>query len=363
MRARTLLAAAVAVTMLGVGCKPQSAADTSTLDDTAALQAQFDALTPGSTLTLEPRVYHHSGILTIRTSAVTIDGNGSTLVATDDATSAVNVLANNVSLNNMTLGANLIGPRYYGIQQHKLVIGGNNDSVSNVTINGSAGAGVYVNGAGWFNLSGITVNSSRADGIHMTNGSHDGIVTDSVTTNTGDDGFAVVSYIPDGKICNNITVNNPVVNGTTWGRGISVVGGQNITYNNIKVSNTNAAGVYVAAEPSYNTRGVNGVTVNGGTVTGASSNPDHEHGAILVYAGNPGQTIDNVTIENLSISGTGSAAEREIGLILENGGSTSNVNFTDLNIEKSSLPTLYTNAPESGYAMRRVLVGGVPAQN
>ncbi|MUL78126.1 right-handed parallel beta-helix repeat-containing protein [Mycolicibacterium sp. CBMA 226] len=331
-------------------------------DSTAALQDVFSNLAPGSTLTMAAKTFYHSGIVQITVAGLTINGNGSTLQATNDATSSVQILADNVSVSNMTFGANLTGPRYYGMAQHKLVIEGNHDSVRNVTINGSAGAGVFVYGAGWFNLSGITVNNSRADGIHMTNGSHDGVVSDSVTNNTGDDGFAVVSYIPDGKICYNITVNNPVVNGTTGGRGISVVGGQNITYNNIKVSNTDVAGVYIAAEPSYNTMGVNGVTINGGTVTGANRNPNVVHGAILVYAGNPGQTVTNVTIENLSVSATATTAQRQLGLILENGATASNINFTNISLDKSSLITLYTNAPRSSYTVSGILIGGVPTQ-
>jgi len=331
-------------------------------DSTAVLQNVFSNLAAGSTLTMASKTFYHSGVLRITVAGLTINGNGSTLQATNDATSSVQVLADNVSVSNMTFGANLTGARYYDMQQHKLVIEGNHDSVSNVTINGSAGAGVFVYGAGWFNLSGITVNSSRADGIHMTNGAHDGTVTNSVTNNTGDDGIAVVSYIPDGKICYNITINNPVVNGTTWGRGISVVGGQNITYNNIKVSNTNAAGVYIAAEPSYNTMGVNGVVVNGGTVTGANDNPGLVHGAILVYSGNAGQTVSNVTIENLSVSGTGDAAERQLGLILENGATVSAIKFANISIDKSSLLTLYTNAPKSNYTTAGLLVGGILVQ-
>ncbi|TDK87461.1 right-handed parallel beta-helix repeat-containing protein [Mycolicibacterium mucogenicum] len=331
-------------------------------DSTAVLQDVFSNLNPGSTLTLAPKTFYHSGVLKITVAGLTINGNGSTLQATNDATSAVEILADHVSVSNMTFGANQTGPRYTALEQHKLVIGGNYDSVSTVTINGSAGAGVFVNGAGWFNLSGVTVKNSRADGIHMTNGAHDGTVTNAVINNAGDDGIAVVSYIPDGAICRNITVNNPIVNGTTWGRGVSVVGGQNITYNNVKISNTNAAGIYIAAEPSYNTMGVNGVIVNGGTVTGANYNPNVVHGAILVYSGNAGQTVTNVTIENLSVSGTASTATRQSALILDNAATASAINFKNLTFDKSSLSTFYTNAPAVDYTSSGILVGGTLVQ-
>jgi hypothetical protein len=219
---------------------------------------------------------------------------------------------------------------------------------------------VYVYGAGWFTLNNITVNNSRADGISMTDGAHNGVVNNPVTNETGDDGVSVVSYVADGKPCYDITINNPVVNGTTHGRGVTVVGGQNITYNNIKVSDTNAAGVYVASEPSYDTLGVNDVTINGGTVTDANYNPAVVHGALMVYAGNPGQPVTNVTFENLSISGTPTTAQREIGVIEETGSTMSGIAFKNISIDKTTLPIVYTNAPTGSFTATGITVGGVP---
>lgn len=329
-------------------------------DSTAVLQDVFSNLKAGSTLTLASKTFYHSGVLQITVSGLTINGNGATLQATNDATSAVEVLADHVTMSNLTLGANLTGPRYYANEQHKLLIEGNYDSISNVTINGAAGAGVYVLGAGWFNLTGITVNNSRADGISMTGGAHDGVVNNPVTNNTGDDGVSVVSYVADGTICSNITINNPIVNGTTWGRGVTVVGGQNITYNNIKVSNTNGAGVYVASEPSYNTIGVSNIIINGGSVTGANYNSGVVHGAILVYAGNAGQPATGVTIENLSVAGTALTAQREIGLIRETGSSMSGIILKNISFDNTALPILYTNTPSGSYSASGITKGGTP---
>ncbi len=327
-------------------------------DSTAVLQDVFSNLKPGSTLTLAPKTFYHSGVLQITVSGLTINGNGATLQATNDATSAVEILSDHVTMSNLTLGANLTGPRYYADEQHKLVIEGNYASVSNVTINGAAGAGVYVLGAGWFNLTDITVNNSRADGISMTGGAHDGVVNNPVTNNTGDDGVSVVSYIHDGTICSNITINNPIVNGTTWGRGVTVVGGQNITYNNIKVSNTNGAGIYIASEPSYDTMGVSNVVVNGGTVTGANYNSAVVHGAILVYAGNAAQPVTGVTIENISVTGTPLTAQREIGLIQETGSSMNGIIFKSISFDKTTLPIFYTNTPSGSYSASGITMGG-----
>ncbi|MGK2865859.1 MAG: Ig-like domain-containing protein [Mycobacterium sp.] len=330
-------------------------------DSTSLLQSMFDALRPGDTLTLAPQTYQHSGVLTIRVAGVTINGNGATLLATNDSTSAVKILADNVTLKDITLGAPLTGPRYYAPEQHKLVIMADHVTVTDVVINGSAGAGIYIDGSGYFELNDVRVIRSRADGIHMTNGSHDGVVNNPYTEWTGDDGVAVVSYVPDKAMSRNITINNPVVNGTVWGRGVSVVGGENITYNNITVSNTDSAGVYIASEWSYNTRGVDGVQINGGTVTNANTNPATVHGAILVYAGNAATAVRNVTFADLTVAGTPATATRIIGMIRENGATISGIVFRNLALQRSnSIPVSYTNALAAAYQLIAVTINGVP---
>lgn len=330
-------------------------------DSTGLLQGMFDALKPGDTLTLAPQIYRHSGVLTIRVPGVTINGNGATLYATNDNTSSVQILADGVTLHDITLGAALTGPRYYAPQHHKLVIMADHVTVTDVTINGSAGAGIYVDNAGYFELNDVRVIRSRADGIHMTNGSHHGVVNNPYTEWTGDDGVAVVSYNPDtGGVSHDIVVNNPTVNGTTWGRGISVVGGTNITYNNITVRDTDSAGVYIATEPSYNTRSVDGVRILGGTVTNANTSATVVHGAVLVYAGNAGTSVRNVTIEGLTISGTPAGAGRILAMITENGATVSGITFRNLALQRSNgIATAYTNAPAWLYQLIGVTVNGV----
>ncbi len=71
--------------------KPKTSSASST-DSTASLQALFDNLKPGQTLTLNANTtYSHSGVLTIRVPNVTINGNGATLQATNDITSALSI--------------------------------------------------------------------------------------------------------------------------------------------------------------------------------------------------------------------------------------------------------------------------------
>jgi hypothetical protein len=330
-------------------------------DATAWLQTRFDAIKPGETLTLEPRTYQHSGVLKLRVAGARIDGNGATLQATSDSTSAVQLLADNDSLANLTLAAPLTGSRYSTPDQHKLFIQGNGANVSDVTINGSAAAGVFVYGATNFTLNRVTVRNTRADGIHMTNGANNGQVNNAVTEWTGDDGVAVVSY-GSGPICHDIVIDSPKVNGTTWGRGISVVGGQNISYRNIAVSQSSAAGVYIATEGnSYNTLSVSNVNVTGGTVTGANTSTQVIHGAVLVYSGNSSRSLTDVTISGLAVAGTPSSAQRNVGFIADTG-TVGRIAFTNIALQNTNLPPFMksSSVPAGSYRTSGWTLNGTP---
>jgi hypothetical protein len=309
-------------------------------DNTAALQAIFDQIPPGGTLTLNRQTYQHSGVLKLNVAGARIDGNGSTIQATNDPTSSVQILANNVSLSNVTLGAPLTGQRYTAPAQHKLFIQGNGATVSDVSINGSAASGVFLYGASNFTLNRVHVTGSRADGIHMTNGANNGTVNNPVTEATGDDGVAVVSYQGE-PICHDIVINSPTVKSNTFGRGISVVGGQNISYRNISVANTYGAGVYIATEAgSLPTGSVNTVDVTGGTVTAANTSTQTVHGALLVYSGAANNSINNVTLSGLTVARTTSTAQRNAGVIID-AGTVSKIAFNNIALQNTTLTPLY----------------------
>jgi hypothetical protein len=332
------------------------------VDSTAALQAKFDQLKPGETLKLDRSTYLHSGVIQLRVPDVQIDGNGATLQATNDETSAVQIDAGGVSLTNLNLTAALKGGhRWSGLDQHKLVVKANGVTVSDLTINGSAGGGVFVYGASNFKLNRVTVRDTRGDGIHITNGSNNGQVNNPTTEWTGDDGVAVVSYGNE-QPCHDIVINSPTVNGTTWGRGLTVVGGENISYRNITVSQTDAAGVYIASEgnPWY-TRSVNKVDVFGGTVTEANTNPQEIYRAVLVYSGNAGQSVSDVTISGLTISGTPSSAQANVGIVVDDG-TISKIAYTNIALQNTELPPLDISpkVPAGSYTTSGWTLDGTP---
>lgn len=72
-----------------------------TTNDTAALVATFAAMSPGDVLELPTgKIYAHNAVLTISTPGISLIGRGE-LRATTEATSAVKIAANNVTVSDV----------------------------------------------------------------------------------------------------------------------------------------------------------------------------------------------------------------------------------------------------------------------
>lgn len=366
IRGRVMIFTAAIMATTLVGCQASSVADTSnSVDSTALLQAQLDALQPGGTLTLDHKVYPHSGVLTVRVANVTIDGGyGATLKATNDETSAVEVLADGVTVTNLTLAAPTEGKRWYAEQQHQLVVKGDHDTVSHVNVDGSAGAGIYLTGAQNFAVHDVSITGTRADGLHITGGSAYGRVDGVKTDQTGDDGVAVVSYDHDPGPCHDITETDISVASTRWGRGITVVGGNNVQISNFSIAKTSSAGLYVANEGNpFFTRSVDHVEISDGSINGANWNPDIGQGSILVYTGNPGRHVGDVTIANVTVSATTPSANRNVGIVDETDGGAAAMNgisFPGIHLRNTSLPPFYTNVDAGSYSISNWTLDGNP---
>ncbi|MEI4278300.1 glycosyl hydrolase family 28-related protein [Klenkia terrae] len=311
-------------------------------DDTAAVQEALDAVEPGQAVLLaEGKTYAVSDVLTLSVRGSVLAGDG-TLLATDEERSSLTVAADDVVVQDVTLTIEDTSRRFDAFEQQRLWLDGHSGIVvRDVTVRGSAAAGIYVYGTTDFVLDGVQVSETEADGVHITGGATDGQVIRPVVRDVGDDGVAVVSYAPDGDPCARIRVQSPVVDGTD-ARGISVVGGTDITYTDISVSSTAAAGVYVAAEGSYDTTSVDGVRVEGGTVSDANTDSGIDHGAVLVYSGAEGRTVEDVTVSGLTIDDTRTDASRWLGVVLDGGGTVAGIALQDLALEG--------DGPEAEYA-------------
>jgi hypothetical protein len=350
MRRRVVIIAVGVAAAVFIGWhSPSVGRGTPAPDSTYALQAQLDALKPGGYLKLDSKTYEHRGVIRLRVPDVRIDGSGATFQATNDETSSVQITADGVQLTNLTLTAPTEGKRWSDLDQQKLVLSGDRDTVTHVSIVGSAAGGIFVDDARDFKIEDVSITGTRADGIHMTGGSRNGVVDNVRTDQTGDDAVAVVSYESDAEPCRDIQVNHVTVASTRWGRGIAIVGGRNVSIRDFSVANTSAAGIYVASEGNpYYTDSVESVTVSNGTVTGANRNPDVVHGALLVTAGNAGEYVRSVQISNVNISATSASAKRNVGIVVGEG-SIDSIFLRDITIRDSILPALYSNAPVSAY--------------
>lgn len=329
-------------------------------DDTVALQAAFDnaggravALTAGHT-------YVHSEVLHLRTAALHVTGPG-VLLATAESRSSVWIEADDVLVDGgVEVRTANTTQRWSAWEQMGVrLIGHHGITLQNVTVTGSAAAGIYVGGSAQFVLDHVTVEDTRADGIHMTGGSHDGQVISPTVRNSGDDGVAVVSYSADGPACHDITVSSPRVLGTSGGRGLSVVGGVNVRETDIDVERTAAAGVYIAAEgsPWYSAAPAN-VTVTGGRIIGADTNTSIDHGAVLILGGEDGPTPTNVTVQDLTVTDTRSSASRDLGVITY-GTAPVSVLLADIVVTGGPRSAYQGNTPQSSYRLRSIVQDGV----
>lgn len=329
-------------------------------DDTAALQAALDAAVPGHPLVLQAgRTYTHGDVLHVRRPGTQVTGGG-TLLATDESKSSVWVETDDVTLRGLTIATASTTHRWEAWEQMGVRLFGHRGAVlDHVTVVGASAAGVYIgNAASHFILDHVTVRDSRADGIHMTGGSHDGRVLSPTIERSGDDGVAVVSYQQDGVVCHDITVSQPMVHGTTGGRGISVVGGRDIHYTDIDVEDSAAAAVYLAAEGNpWFSYAPERVTVTGGRVLRANTDRSIDHGAVLILSGEQGIVPRDVHVSGLTVADTRSSASRSVGVVVY-GAQPVDVSLDSLSISGGPSSAYGGNAAPDSYVLRGWTVRG-----
>lgn len=315
-------------------------------DDTAALQRAIAALGQGDRLTFAAgATYLHAEVLKVSTPGVQLTGRA-TLEATEEKASAVTIDADDVAVDGLTFAVRDTTRRWSSDDQDKVHLGRHTGiRLREVTVTGAAAAGILVAGSDHFVLDHVSVRDTRADGIHLTRGAHDGQVIAPVTRDTGDDGVAVVSYEQDGPPCARISVVAPHVSGSR-ARGISVVGGTDVTYSAIDVQDSAAAAVYIAAEGEpYFTTAPERVRVTGGRIRGANKDSGIDHGAVLVYNGRKDGVVRDVTVTGLSISGTRDSASRQVGVLSQGEGGAVGITLTGIAITGGPARDLVTKEP------------------
>jgi Pectate lyase superfamily protein len=326
-------------------------------DDTAALKAAFAALAPADTLQVRG-TYRHSSPLTVTKNGVRVKGGGQ-LVATNSKASALVIAAHDVVVEDLTLSV-VTTVRQTTNESAALLVGPSGP------VRGFIGRRLHLDGAGamlrgqsyGFLLEDVLVTNSMGDGIHMTDGVHDGLVLRPTVLHSGDDGVAVVSYLSNTTPCRDIEIRSPRVRDVYHGRGLSVVGGTRVRILDIDVSQTSGAAVYVACEDNrdWRTHPPREITVRGGLITAANTTcPRPDHGAVLVVNESSNRPIDAVTVSGLVIRDT-HAIYRAVGFLGGPGGGHTRCALSDVVIS-GSCPRLVTQIEGGTVDVRDVRVG------
>lgn len=271
-------------------------------DQQANIQNAINNAAAGSILLFPSGTYNHSGVITINKSITLYSTAGAILSGSDPLNMAIKITANNVRIEGLTVrGTGSTRQSNDDIRACISSIGVTGTVIKNCIVRQSSAAGIFLEGSSGYYVVGNTVENTLSDAIHQTGSANNGYVLNNTVTSPADDCIAIVSYA--GQDCNNITVKGNTVTGG-GARGLSVVGGRDCVLQDNTISGSVAAGIYIASESSYNTEGVNRITVTNNTLNGCNTNVAINHGGIFLWGGNTGKPVQNVMLYNNKINNT-----------------------------------------------------------
>jgi hypothetical protein len=328
--------------------------------DQTALQNALNALDKNTALFIDPtKAYAHNAVLTLTTSGGTIFGGGE-IRATTQAASAFYIQGNHVTVDNVKFTCPTTTNRGFGFDDHKLVVQGTvGTRLRNVRVDGSHGVGIFVYGSSYFHIETPTVANTRADGINVSGGSHHGFISSPRTEDTGDDGLAVMSVDGDSATCSDIFIHDFAVRNSA-ARGITLLGGDRITYHSGRIDGAAAAAIYVSCETSILGRNVNDGVIASVDISNANTGaPTIDQGAILVY-NDRGAThnIDKVTIRDIAVRNMGATASRRIGLLNMSAGAMTNIALGRITFTGTAPATVLQTSGTITYTTDPFLRGG-----
>ncbi len=280
--------------VLDITAAPYNAKGDGVSDNTAAInQALADAAAaaPKKSVYAPAGTFAHSGVL--RDGGVLFFGAGAGTVfqATNPAEGAVVLSGAGGAVRSCTLVSPAAKDRLSTSHSAAISVNGATGfAISNVNIGvggvkGAASAGILCadkpSSHGTITRNGVS--NTLADGIHLTAGAQDMVVSGNTLANVGDDMIAVVSYLKDGAEVTHVKITGNHGVSQTNGRGISVVGGDDVTIDLNTIDSSDVAGIYIASEDSYNTYGPSNVQVTGNTIRSANQKHAVTHGGIYVF--------------------------------------------------------------------------------
>ena len=287
-----------------VNVKNFGATGNGSTDDTAAIQNALNSMTSGGTLVFPAGTYKYTAHMSVSKQGTKLWGYGATLHNGVNAPHPFALDAANTAVYGFRFTTASI-TRGSGIHGQIGVYGAGQQVIDNTLIGPSVyhGLGFTIWGASDFLIARNHVENTAADSIWIVGGSRNGKVLCNTVRNAGDDMIGIVSTV-GWPINDNILVQENDVAHQGWGRGLTVVGGKNVTLRNNKVSDTYAAaGIYIAQEDNFNTWEVNNVLIEGNDIdrvqtTGAPrpGGSRTNHPGIILWGNS--KLVQNVMIRN-----------------------------------------------------------------
>jgi hypothetical protein len=196
------------------------------------------------------------------------------------------------------LGYKRIGGKHYGIELNS------NGLVEDVWVRNTFGAGIKGEGIENTTIRNTRVYGSFSDAIHIKRDSKNCLIENTIIRNSGDDGLAIVSY--DATGLENIDYRNNSVFFNYWGRGISMIGGDNCTIENNLVIDGASAGIVIGANTfdGKPTPFCTNFLINGNKVVRCGNVINQNQAAIWVWGNVTGSPLSGIISHNEVIDPT-----------------------------------------------------------
>lgn len=283
-------------------------------DDAAALTAAIaSAKARGLPVLLPAATCAYGTVLTLDGVKLVGRGDASMLWALDPSREAIFLRGSGAEVRYLKLAGVRPTKRAAPWEGARIVaFGASQFVIDNVTIDGATATGIQTaRGATDGMISNNRISNTLADGIHITGRASYITIVGNVIDGTGDDGIAVVSYQRDNGPTHHITAAHNTVSNNRGGRGMSVVGGSDVLYENNRISNSGRyACLYLAQEDSWKTLPISNVIARNNTLSNCGS-PATGHAAVMLFSNS--STNAGVQILRNDITQSGQRGIRAFG--------------------------------------------------
>ncbi len=340
----------------GTNVKNHGAVGDGITDDTAAIQAVLDGLSPGATAIFPPGDYLVSSLSVLNKNKFTIRGRAARIITTTTTVGYFTFTGcTDFTVRGLRMEAQTSAIRRSAVNGMLTFTNCNRFRVLDNQLMFGEGTGTFTQNSTDATFCSNYVDTTLADGMHTKGGSKRISYIGNVINTPGDDGIAVVSYQASG-LCDTVSVAGNVIYQSN-ARGIAVVGGQGVTISGNTINKTKAGGIYVAYESAFTTYGVTDVTISGNTVLYANTyNPSTNQHGIHVHSSSASFPVSGVSVTGNTVEGSnwngivigdvtaGTSDVSVIGNVVRNSGNTGlAVNVVNNGVVNSNLVE-YSNA-------------------